>query len=588
MKLSEYYLRIKSCSSRLWLVGVLQFSIAMVGSLQAATKEIEQAPKVSKSTTNSGAVSGTLADDVTQPFGIYHYEKQEGIYKNATAGELAQDFVSSVVSVGSLVRNINSYAGWGSSAGGFRWNVAGGAGGAAPIGYGLGLYGEYQQNQDINRLAFALGPLTIDGIYAGYGLIYNDVNGASRRESYAEDDQIGDILWLSARTSLVLGNFALSVQPFVYWLPQTGEVGWGMPGPFAGMLMGAGLGAQSLAQAVWAKETGRWRLAAYDLFSPQVANYNIGQIAGGAQYFLGDLTPIDRVGRYSLGYGAGNLQNYDPTLASIPGENRTWRPQFFNVAGLAAYCDHSPVVQSTYYFNRIDMWDDGFQHARAIINGGAAIRASDGPNQIYSGYEFQSGNPYDQFFHTAYAGMAKQMGPNIYTYAVGRYIWITGLTNTYQTYGGAVGLRQQLGVESFHAIEAGRGVFNPGNQALGIEDYIQYRIGHQLGPRSSLQGYAGISNRRQDFVTEQDSVVRFCGAQFQWFITDRATLFASALYQDIEVEPIQRWNSRIYTTGITHLISKTTTGNCFYQYEDTRGTLDFTEHSLFIGISKEF
>lgn len=530
-----------------------------------------------------------LADDVTKPFGIYHYQAQEGIYQNVTAGEVAEDFLSAVLSVGSVVRNLNSYAGWANSNGDLRWSIGAGAGSGVPIGIAAGLYGEYYQGQQSNRLDFALGPISIDNIWAGYGLIYNDVNGPTRIESYAEDDKIGDIVWLSARTSLVFGNFAFSAQPFIYWLPQTGEVGWGMPGPFAAMFGGAALGAQGMAQVVWAKEFGRWRLTAYDMFTPQLPIYNIGQAAGnwGNGVRFGDLTPIDRIGRYGLGVGAGDtVQNFNPSLYSQTGRNR-YRTLYLNSAGINAYCDHTSTLQSMYYLNRLDMWGGASGDRRTIINGGAAIKASDGSNQAFTGYEFQSGNPFDQFFHTAYAGAGKQLGPDLYAYGLGRYIWITGSPGTYQTYGGAIGIRHQLDVNTMQALEAGRGVFNPGNQRLGIEDYILYYIGHQLGPRSRLIGFAGMSNRRQDFVTENDTVVKYCGLRNEWR-ADRTTLFAQAVYQDIEIEPARQWTSRIYSAGASYLMSETVTSQCFYQYEDTRGTQEFTEHSLFIGIAKQF
>jgi hypothetical protein len=534
-----------------------------------------------------------LSEDVIQPYGNYRYEEQVGLYRDVTMGDLAQDFATSATAVWSSIKSLNTYAGWAmrNSMGDLSWNIGGGLGGGPQSGFGFPSSG--YAGSDPNRLSIHLGPLVVDNIYAGYGLIYNDIYGYNfpNRTSYARDDTIGQMVWVSARTSMILGDsIGITVTPMAYWLPNTGRVGWGIPGPFGAMMMGAGMGGQALAQITWAKAIGRWKLALYDQFTPNGAAYNVGQIAGQGSYQLGDLTPIDRVGRYSLGYGAASaIDNYDPTLSSMRGQDPSWNMSFFNIAGFNAYCAHTETLQSMYYINRFDSWDNDFNKLLATINGGAAVRAGDGSQGVYAVYNFSSADPFNIYIHSASVGAYKMLGPAIRVYGEAGYYWISGIPNGPNGAVGLVGLRQQLGESTYHAFEAGRSVFRPGNLTPGIQDYAQYNVGHQLGSRSVIFGYAGLFSRKQDFVIENDLVFKYAGVTFRGGITDRLFCLASALYEAVENESSSfDSNSRIYITGLDYLLSDTIMGNCFYQYQDTRGTQDFTEHSLFLGLTKQF
>lgn len=579
--------------SILFLISSISLIIA-VSSLSAenANQVIGPMPAASSRSVHSVAEESELSRDFTRPSGTYHYLPQAGIYRDVTFGDVAEDFAEAMNSVGASILSINQYANWASrnTLGDLSWQVGGGVGGLTPLGLGFG-YGEPYVGTDPNFFSFKAGPIVLDNFYLGYGAIYNDINGAfPGRESFAEDDRFGQIVWLSVRASFVLGNsIGISLQPMIYWLPNTGRVGWGIPGPFAGAMMPIP-GAGALAKVTWAKTIGRWQLAAYDQFQPLASQYNIWDNVLNVGGFWGDLSPIDRVGRYGLGVGGNDSVSYDPRvrLGTNAGD---WNGMsgYYNIAGLRAFGQHGATFKSMLYFDRIDTWNHNFKNQVIALNGGARIRAGDEQLTPYAGYDFATAEPFTSFIHSALAGVTARIGPSILAYTQAGHYWVTGVGQGHSGWMGLAGFRQQIGANTNHWAEAGRRVFNPGNSAPGIEDFAEYRLSHQLGPRTNALALAGLSQRRLDFVNENDIVLKYAGFQISRLMSNRLTGFASVGWEDIELESDQRTFERwTYRLGINHLLTQTLQLNCFYQYEDTHGTIDFTEHFLYLGAAKKF
>ncbi len=575
----------------LWLALAIVVVPALSSGQPMAGGQLEAVEPQSSATSSSRDTARGLADDVTKSFGSYEYMPQPGIYRDLTLGDVADDFVSVMSAAGASVYNLNRYAGWiaRGASGDLSWNLGGGAGNFYPPMVGLNMGYPYTANNQ-GRLRFVAGPLILDSFYLGYGAIYTDLSGSFPGRQFLPDDGWAQIVWLSFRASFVLGNsIGVSIQPMLYWLPNTNEVGWGLPGPFAGLFMPQpNLGA--MAEIRWAKQLGRWRIAAYDSLTPMLSQLNLWTASGWGSYQAGDLSPIDRVGRYGFGFGAGDVTSYDPQarFSSNPGD---WDglDRFMNLFGVTAYGDHGPALRSNLYFNRFDLYDRDFRGIFSAIQGGAWLRHDRQLSTFYTGYEFASGEPYDRFMHTATVGVQKRFSPYLSGYVQGGAFWVSGDGVDQHGWLGATGFSQRIGEHTWHMVEVGRRAFQPGNQLPGIENFGQYRITHQLGSGSGITGIAGISERRQDFQTENDVVLKYAGILYNLQASDRVSLFASAGWEagEIEAGPLeyQRWT---YRFGASYLLTSSTSLQSFYQYEDVRGTFDYTEHFLYLGAAKRF
>jgi len=533
-----------------------------------------------------------LANDVVRPYGNYEYVPQKKVYGDLNIGDVVEDFGRAFSSAGATVRKLNDYAGWSSRniAGDFSFASRLGIQGMALPGVGLG-WGTTHPGHN-NGLSILLGPILLDNIVAGYGAMYNDINGDyAPLNEFPPDDRWAQILWLNFRATMALGDsISISLQPMIYWLPSTGKVGWGLPGPFIGLFQPQ-FQPLSLFEVAWTKELGNWKLALYDSFSPFLNQWHVLDVQLGSQ-LIGDLSPVDRVGRYQAGYAA-DLTNYDP-LQRVGINNAGWDGLggFFNMAGFRAYGNHGYHTQSMFYFDRIDFWDKDFRDklAAASIRGGAYLQTGDQFLTTYTGYNFIGNEPFNTFLNWAVAGVRKQISASLRVYTEGGYFWHSGAGSGDKGWLGLVGFQQRLSPRTLHGGEAGRRVFTPIRSVPGEENYMEYRITHDLGLRSTISGFVGVSHRNFQSPIENDYIVKYSGVVLNTRITQRLTALASAGWEEVEFEPNNmiwdRWTERL---GLMYTLTENIQSQVFYQHEDVHGKpFNYTEHYLYIGIAKRF
>lgn len=534
-----------------------------------------------------------LGQDVARPYGEYQYIPQRGVYNEVAIADVTEDFQAGLRAAGGVAYQINRYTGWSSSSslGGFSLDLRAGIGGFGLPSLGVGWGSDYA-GIDSGGLAIVAGPVVLDRFYAGMGAIYTDLNGYyPGREQLAPDDRWTYIMWLSFRSTLFLGeSITISLQPFFYWLPTTGEVGWGLPAPMAGMMLPQ-LGTVGLFNLTWTKEVANWKYILYDQFSPLLGGLNIWDVNANFNSTWGDLSPIDRVGRYAVGYGAGEMTQYDPRV-SLGLRDDMWQGSeiYYNILGGRAYGRHGYRTNSMFYIDRFDSWDKSFKHGFAGISGGAYIKSGDQFLSTYAGYNFISSEPFDQFINWAVVGVRKQLSPTMMSYAQAGYYWIAGPGKGDEGWTAMLGLQQRLALRTSHGAEVGRRVYRPINSAPGIEDYAEYRFIHQFGIRSNFLAFYGISQRHLTSNIENDYSFKYGGGMLTTHVTDRIDAFMTSSWEEVDDEAsnqiINRW---IHRLGLMYALSETTSSNCFYQYEDVHGsTRNYSEHFIYLGVTKRF
>jgi hypothetical protein len=570
----------------------LALCVGLLASL-AADSSAQSQDSLAQSGGLASSANHFIAQDVTRSYGDYRYLPQKGLYKDTTIRDAIEDVGSGISDAGSFINGINRYTSWTQygSSGDFSWSIPAGI-----VGIGLpsvgATWGSPYVESNSGYLSFRAGPLLLDNFYAGIGAIYSDINGElPGRDQFPPDDRWMQMVWLSFRTSFAIGDsIGVSIQPFMYWLPATGKVGWGLPGPLGGMMAPQQLGAMSLFQIAWNKQVGNWNLTAYDVFNPLLMPYNIWDSFLTANAAWGDLSPVERAGRYSLGYGAGDLTNYDPQgRFGVGGGDYDPLRGFYNVAGVRATGRHGYQTQSLFYFDRFDLWDKDFRDVMNTVAGGAYIRTGDASFNTYAGYNFVSAEPFNTFLNWAVIGARKQVSHSLGVYAQGGYYWMSGAGKGDQGVLGLAGFQQRLGERTYHLLEAGRRVYRPVSTAPGIEDFVDYRIIHHLGARTTIQAVAGMSERRAQTTIENDYDVKYGGVFINSRVGTRTTVFASSGWERLEMESDnfiwQRWTHRL---GLMYTLTQDIQSQCFYQYEDVHGPYNYTEHFLYLGVSKRF
>lgn len=537
----------------------------------------------------------SLSQDVTRPFGEYRYMPQSGLYKDVTWGDRVDDLKDGIRNVGGFLNNINLRTGWSQSySNGVTSTVMGGVGPFSLPGLGIGWGNRYVDNPN-GYFQLRAGPILLDNFYVGYGAIYDDIQGNfPGRSSYGADDRWGQIVNLTFRLSMMFGDsIGVSIQPYLYWLPDKGQVGWGVPGPLGGF-MGYQPNAMALAQIAWNRQVGNWNFSLYDIFNPRIYQYNLWDILLTSQQNFGNLSPIERVGRYSLGYGAGDLTNYNPQFrAGLQPSRWDGLAGYYNVVGARAVGTLGPDVKTLLFFYKTDYWNKNFQSANGMntIAGGAYIQKGDPNFATYAGYNFGSADPYTSFIHWAVAGVNKRVTPGMLVFVQGGYYWNTGVNGGTSGELVSAGFQQMLGQRTSHYFEIGRRVYTPVTGPYSVGNYVDYRISHFLGVRSNISAYAGMSDNRSVTIGPSLSY-KYAGLIFNTNVTQRLSMFASSGWSKTSIGS-NSFISDVWTHrfGLRHNLTQNIQSQAYYQYQETRyntSAYNNSEHFIYLGVTKRF
>ena len=549
-----------------------------------------------------------LGQDVTRPFqgrgpvhyGHYEYVPQRHMYGDYALESVYENFqsvVSGIWEKSYVLDRLASFSTRG-TLGNFTLSGSLGLNGLNLPSGGV-LWGDTYNTQEDGYLRLAMGPLVLDQFYAGYGALYSDIYGNSPwGELLDPDDRWAHIVWLSFRATMFIGDsFAFSLQPMIYWLPETGEVGWGLPGPLVG-IMAPQLASGALLRLAYARDIGNWQITLYDQFSPFIQPYTFWDVATNANLgFFGDLTPVDRVGRHQLGYGGAQTSGYDPTAHFRIGasDRLDGLLGYYNMVGARASGTHGYSLRSLIYLDRFDLWDRNFNRSMGQTIGGAYLRNQLGNITTYAGYNFAHLDTFDTWVHSAVAGFTTQISPYLIFYGEAGHSWITGGNVKIDgQYTGLVGFQNRLGPGTMQSLEAGRRVnawmFNA---APRIEDYLEYRFTHQLGARGALSVLAGVSERRTVVLAEDDQEIQYAGAFLNFQVTQRLNSFANVGWErgefkflNVNNQDYSRW---LYRLGLMHMLTQDTQVHCSYQYDDVTGNpFNYSEHLVYFGITRRF
>lgn len=449
-------------------------------------------------------------------------------------------------------------------------------------------------------VGFKLGPFYVDEVYGGAGAMYSDFQGqpiTGHANSPVTDDNWAGIIWAQARlTAYVTDRFAISLNPSVYWLPLTNEVGWGVGSLFAGL--GAITGPSSLIQmALRFPLEGGFEMAFYEEFRAVYPQVSLMRNSPAYWAGLGDSTPVDYAGRYQFG-GHGGAHQIDSggrtdfaLTDSLYGKEFM---SFMNQASFSVRGHHSGNVYSNVYYDRLDYWDNNFDNHQGWQTIGALLIQQGPVVSPYARYELAASDHFENYYHYGVVGANMSFSPDLLAYAEAG--WLSG-ENEYQgntnSWIAKAGLRQRLSPYTYHGLDIGRSpVENFRNRYLST--YAQYYLTQQFGPRSNVTLF--VQQADLDVLGGTGAIERSAltvGMIAETRLSEVSSLSFNASYENVDIASIQRgYELWTYRLMYSRRFGQSVNGLVYYQYQEAGSGVSaqdrFSEQLLFVGMMKRF
>jgi hypothetical protein len=426
------------------------------------------------------------------------------------------------------------------------------------------------------------GPFLFDQFLVGGATYWVDENGTVPNSN--GDDGWGGLIWASMRMSVLLSNdFIISLSPSVYWSFENNKVGW-MFNPLS-----AGLRPNVLGELSYDFNIQNWHFKLYD-------QLGVAWVAGRFATFPTTETSsqsiIDQVGRYGFSMnGQMNEWDINDRFSMSDWEDYV---RYYNYGGITADTMISDTIRFQALFSKIDTWDYDFNGLRSGIHAGAWLSVKGPHFEPYIGYQMTSNEPYKIFLHQFHGGASFDLRHDLRGFVNAGYMWRAGgSVDSRDTWLGMAGLDWQMTGLTRHLLTGGRRVLNTAFLPLALDDFAEYKIVQQIGYRTELSFIVGTSQRKQ--LEDQrggkrigsDAHVNYTGVTLQSQVSDTMYVSAIAGYENIDRgnQDVERWTYRLNADA---MLSPTVGLQAFYQYSETTGTIDFTEHALFMSMTKRF
>lgn len=537
--------------------------------------------------------------------GEYSYDR--GVYRRVT-DEVINQTINSAASVSDTVSDAEYFLNNTATFGG--WRTSNNAAGIASAGLGFQLQGPFVSQSNLydnanlpksQWMGFRVGPLFVDEVYAGAGLMYSEysgdpVYGAPLRAGVADDDNWAAVIWAQVRATIyVTDRFALSFTPAVYYLPLKNDVGWGLGFPL--LAMGGYTQPNALLNTAFRQPLGESlqfvMMDQFQIFHPQIS------LMRNSPYYwanIGDTSPMDLAGRYQFGgFGPYEIDaRGDDSFALNDRFMDDDQILLMNRATFSLMGKHGSNVSTHLFYDRLDYWDHNFDDHQTWQTGGFQIMQSGPSFTPYARYEFTASDHWQTHYQHAVVGAQKSFSPDLVAYAEGGWLWSSieyqGGTDSWVA---LVGARQRLGPYTWHGFDAGRTpLANFRHRYLAT--YGQYYLTQTIGAKSQLTLFAQQADL--DVLGgggELERSVLTVGGILSVTLSQKSNAWLSVSYEDGDIESFKRaWQMWTYRLTYARSLGHSTSAMCFYQYQNaasgTSSYDDFSEHLLYMGVSKHF
>jgi hypothetical protein len=416
------------------------------------------------------------------------------------------------------------------------------------------------------------GPLYLDVLWVGAGVLWSDFSGLTNFQEGDEDGWTGYIelgIRLAAR---ITDSIYLTAGANLIYLPFENELAFRA---LTGELPGAAL------SLVYSDDLGAWDVSIFNYFQGRSGLNFAGQLNDEG---------IDRAGRYWFGIQQERANEfYD--------EDGVF---FTNTLGVSAT---RLVLNDEWRYwveaRHLDFWgsfDFDDHRVRDQLSTWLGYEGSDipfAPRFFYDVWDFDGAfQGSDVLLHRVGAAFTGRITENINWEGDIGYMFGTGDADTnYDSVLWNIGLSQAVSEDFTHFIRFGQGLFfnDLQNQAL-MSRYLRYGFDHRLGQRSSVSGFVQYADEEYDLVSDTLRERYGAGATLSIYPLDfTAVNFLGLWEQTRDIEggsDGERWIGRV---ELSQRLGLRLSGQLFYQYEDNDGGPgSFTEHVTGLSLRRYF
>ncbi|MCP5559308.1 MAG: hypothetical protein H7A55_16295 [Verrucomicrobiaceae bacterium] len=418
------------------------------------------------------------------------------------------------------------------------------------------------------------GPLFLDLVWLGAGVIWSDYSGPANFPSEAGDGFAGYVQ-LGARGMIrITESLYISTLADLIWLPAENKLAFS-----SGFGSAASLSLTAHLQQQW----GSWDVLLFNDFYARPGLDVYAELDSGA---------TDRAGRYQFGFYAGSRDT------DFFEEQSVW---FNNRIGLrASSLFLSPKWRMWLTAMHQDSWHtfDFENHQNSEQLGvRLAYEGMEFPITPFISYDVTSYDLFTSWYHRLAAGATSRITENITSSAEFGYLWTTNYTPDADTFVWNAQLRQSLTRSIMHGVAVGQDVrqdeFSPQS---ALTNWVRYWMTAQLSRRVSLSAYYQQSegealNRRLYGNNEAFEFNNWSsGATLSVRPWDFTHIFLRAAYQNggSSVNPgeVDRW---IFRAQLMQRLSSRVTFETFYQYDRSAGGAgDYDEHAVGASVRRYF
>lgn len=436
---------------------------------------------------------------------------------------------------------------------------------------GLPLFRKGEVN--IDNADIKLGPVYIDFLYAGVGVLYSEFNGDQVFPEGQEPGFLSMFEFGFTTYVTITDQFYISMETRLIYLPQENRFGFAL-----GSGVNAGLGFSF--ELAYEFEWGTWDFLLYDTF----IGYPRWNLFSGTGF--GE-TARQRAGRYEFGLNAripgdnGANDIYDAYFVNTIGASAT-TPFLWQDWRLWLYLDHSD------FWRTFDFLYDGSRDHFGVRFG---YTGTEIPFAPYATYDVFSTDNLKSLYHTAYIGGRGRVTQNLYVNGRVGQLWSTNRDPDRKSILWELGLNHYISEDTNHSLYTGQTfeVSDFSNDTRLVE-YIRYQINHRFSSRLSGFAFAQFSRDvyldRGDFETNR----QLYGARMIYGLIDYGRLMGSVFYETENSSNNSDFDrtSFIIRGEWDRRLGLRSTARLYYQFEKEEGRFNFDEHVLSLSLRRYF
>jgi hypothetical protein len=421
---------------------------------------------------------------------------------------------------------------------------------------------------------FKMGPLFLDVLWVGTGLIWSEYNGPQQFVEGEEDGFTGFVeVGVRAAARLTDTIFLIAGANIMY-LPFNDR--WAFQS-----LTGLGPGA-SLSM-VYADDWEEWDVSFYNYFTGSSGINFLGQISEPG---------FDRAGRYAFGTGFQNRTN-----DFYSEDNVFWNNRLGGSANRLVFDNEwrlNLIAEHTDFWRSFDFDDHRVRDMASISLGYEGSVIPFAPEFFYTVFEPDGlGRDLEIFFQQLGASFTGRLTENVNWQGNAGYIFLTGpdAQTDNNSFLWTMGLEHTVNINFQHWLRFGQGFFsNEFFNEYVLSRFVSYGFNQRLDRRTSLTGFVQYADSELDLITDELRQTIIGGASLNFQPLDFTRFSASVIYNHNRVEASDvdsdRW---IYRASLTQQLALRLTGTLFYQFEDFSGQpSDFDEHLIGFNLRRYF